>query len=66
MKNEIPGLRLVGQIQNPYVNGGAALPLYEMAAPKGKPSINTPEGWNALCESQERKHAQYRRAHYEG
>ena len=66
MENEIPGLRLVGQIQNPHINGGAALPLYEMASPKGKPSINTPEGWNALCESQERKHAQYRRAHYEG
>lgn len=66
MKNEIPGLRLVGQIQNPYVNGGAALPLYEMVAPEGKLSINTVEGWNALCEAQDRKNEQYRRAHREG
>ncbi len=33
MENEIPGLRLVGQIQNPHINGGAALPLYKMASP---------------------------------
>lgn len=64
--NNIPGLHLVGTVSNPHVNHGEPLPLYEPVTPKGRMSINTVEGWNAFCEAQERKNAQYRRMHGEG
>lgn len=65
-KSNIHGLRLVGTVSNPYVNHGELLPLYEPITPEGRPSINTVEGWNALCEAQERKNELYRRKLCEG
>ncbi len=47
--NTLSGLRCIGTAKDPHCNGGTELPLYEPAAPRGKLSINTLEGWNALC-----------------
>lgn len=46
-------LVFVGYVTNQKVNGGAPVPLYD-SKPRtdGKPSINTLEGWNRLCEEQ--------------
>ena len=44
-------LVFVGYITDQKVNSGAPVPLYD-SKPRtdGKPSINTMEGWNRLCE----------------
>ena len=45
---EIPGCCFVGYIANEQT-GGKLVPLYEPKQPTdGRPSINTPEGWNLL------------------
>jgi len=43
-----PGFLQVGEIE--LEPSGATVPLYDTEPPKDKPSINTPEGWNALAE----------------
>lgn len=47
--NTLPGLCCIGTVNDSHYNDGVELPLYEPAAPRGKLSINTLEGWNALC-----------------
>lgn len=54
--HNIPGLTYIGEISNPAVNNGQALPFFECKEPTERPSINTVEGWNALCRKQDRKH----------
>lgn len=48
---ELEELVFVGCVTNQTVSGGAPVPLYD-SKPRtdGKPSINTLEGWNRLCE----------------
>jgi len=46
---EIPNLRCVGQVSHRKVNHGRPVPLYEPMAMKGRPDINTLEGWNAAA-----------------
>ena len=53
---DVPGLRYVGDISDERINNGKPLPLFETVAPKGRPSINTLEGWNQLVAEQKRKH----------
>ena len=48
----IPGLVYVGSIENPDVNHGDPVPLFELITPKNRPSINTLEGWNAMVKAQ--------------
>ena len=47
----IPGLVYVGSIENPDVNHGAPVPLFEPITPKDRSSINTPDGWNAMAKA---------------
>lgn len=42
-----PGLLHIGYAEQAP---GDWVPLYGSQCPEGKPSINTPEGWNALAE----------------
>ena len=42
-----PGSRQVGEIE---IRPGMTVPLYDTEPPADGPSINTPEGWNALAE----------------
>ena len=46
---KIRGLVYTGEFNDPRVNGGQPLPLYE-PAPRtdGRPDINTVEGWNRM------------------
>ena len=53
--DNMKGLVFVGTISNPHINGGAELPLYEIAVSEGKLSINTLQGWNALCDRADRR-----------
>lgn len=48
----IPGLVYVRSIVNPDVNHGDPVPLFEPITPKDRPSINTPDGWNAMVKAQ--------------
>lgn len=41
------GLQHVGYVE---VERDKWLPVYDSPPPKDRPSINTPEGWNALCD----------------
>lgn len=50
--HHIPGLIYVKTVTNPNVNQGKPVALFEPAAPKDKPSINTAEGWNAMVKAQ--------------
>lgn len=46
----LPGAVFAGMCSNSRVNGGQSVPLFEpKGRTDGKPSINTREGWNALC-----------------
>lgn len=57
---QIPGFVYTGKVVI-FPETGAALPLYEFAAPAdGRPSINTLEGWNALVERTRKNNAQHR------
>lgn len=42
-----PGSRQIGEIE---LRPGMVVPLYDTEPPEDRPSINTPEGWNALAE----------------
>lgn len=47
---KFPGLRYVEDISIEGINNGDPLPLFEFVAPKGRPGINTCEGWERACE----------------
>lgn len=46
----LPGAEFSGMYTNPHVNHGAPTPIFT-SKPRsdGQPSINTPDGWNAVC-----------------
>ena len=48
----IPGLVYVGSVTPANVNHGDPVPLFEPIRPKDRPSINTPDGWNAMVKAQ--------------
>lgn len=51
MRNvNMPGMRYLGHVSHEQVNQGQPVPVFEPAAPAGRPSINTREGWNAVAE----------------
>lgn len=45
------GAEFLGMYTDPHVNHGAPTPMFT-SKPRadGHPSINTPEGWNAVCD----------------
>lgn len=49
-----PGLRYVGDITDGRINEGQPLPVFEPVDPEDRPGINSPEGWNALADRQNR------------
>ena len=51
---DIPGLVMTGYIE---LRPGEWVPLYGSAPKENGQSINTPEGWNMLCERLERARA---------
>ena len=57
--NKFGNCRFVGFIRDPAINDGNPIPWLEPLPPTdGRLSINTTEGWIALCEEQKRRNAQ--------
>lgn len=52
---EINGLRHIGFVTRESVNSGESIPLYESITPKGRPIINTLEGWDVLARKLEQE-----------
>ena len=52
----LPGAEFLGMYTDPHVNYGAPTPIFT-SKPRtdGRPSINTPEGWNALTDRVNRR-----------